>query len=71
MELNRITEVGSIIGTYVTSIRTLTETMRQVTQDLGAIQVLPSNDIIVQARSNVQPTEFEILLYDIYVCIEE
>jgi hypothetical protein len=39
--------------------------------ELSTIQVSAHNDIIVQARSNVQPAEFEILLYDIYVCVEE
>ena len=43
----------------------------KVTQDLYAIQVLPTNDIILQARSNAQSTETEILLYDIYVCLKK
>jgi hypothetical protein len=42
----------------------------QVAQDLYLIKVLPSTDIVIQARSNVQPTEIEILLYDIYVCFQ-
>jgi hypothetical protein len=42
----------------------------QVAQELYLIKVLPSTDIVIQARSNVQPTEIEILLYDIYVCFQ-
>jgi hypothetical protein len=39
----------------------------KVTQSLYSIQVIPSDDIIIQARSNQQSTEIELLLYDIYV----
>ncbi len=37
-------------------------------QDLYGIRVTPQDDIVVEAKMNVQPSETEILLYDIYVC---
>ena len=43
----------------------------KISQELYAIQISASTDIIIQARSNVQPAELEVLLYDIYVGLEE
>ncbi len=37
-------------------------------QDLCGIRVTPQDDIVIEAKMNVQPSETEILLYDIYVC---
>ena len=31
------------------------------------VQVSPNDDLIIQARSNVETSEIELLLYDIYV----
>jgi hypothetical protein len=42
----------------------------KVSQDLFAIQITPRNDIVTEARSNLQTPETEILLYDIYVCLK-
>jgi hypothetical protein len=69
MEFERITEMANYIRTYTNAIHTLSTTMQQVTQDLYSIQVSPPDDIIVQVKSNVQPAELDILLYDIYVCL--
>ncbi len=40
----------------------------KVTQDLYAIRITPQDDIVTEAKLNVQTIETEILLYDIYVC---
>ncbi len=61
--------MANYIRTYTNAIHTLSTTMQQVTQDLYSIQVSPPDDIIVQVKSNVQPAELDILLYDIYVCL--
>ncbi|CAF3807228.1 unnamed protein product [Rotaria sp. Silwood1] len=40
--------------------------MCRISHELNSIQVVPNEDIIMEARSNLQTTEIEILLYDIY-----
>ncbi|CAF1185957.1 unnamed protein product [Rotaria sordida] len=71
MEYERINEMDKFIQTYVNSIRGFTDTMNQVCCDLNSIQVSPNDDIITEARSNLQTTEIEILLYDIYAEYEQ
>ncbi|CAF1090374.1 unnamed protein product [Adineta steineri] len=66
MELDRINEMDKFIQTYTSGIKALTETMNQVTQDLYSIRVTPQDDIVVEAKLNLQVVETEILLYDIY-----
>ncbi|UJR32682.1 hypothetical protein I4U23_020142 [Adineta vaga] len=66
MELDRINEMEKFIQTYTTAVKTLTDTMNQITQDLYAIRITPQDDIVTEAKLNVQTTETEILLYDIY-----
>jgi hypothetical protein len=84
MELDRITEMEKFIQTYNNAIQILCETMNQVNylidriiylfffrkvkQDLYSIRITPQDDITTEAKLNVQTTETEILLYDIYVC---
>ncbi|CAF2706637.1 unnamed protein product [Rotaria sp. Silwood2] len=71
MELERINEMDKYIHIYANAIRTLAETTNQVSHELNSIQVLPNEDIIIEARSNLQTTEIEILLYDIYAEYEQ
>ncbi|CAF1047556.1 unnamed protein product [Rotaria sordida] len=71
MEYERINEMDKFIQTYVNSIRGFTDTMNQVCCDFNSIQVSPNDDIITEARSNLQTTEIEILLYDIYAEYEQ
>ncbi|CAF1506204.1 unnamed protein product, partial [Adineta ricciae] len=66
MELDRISEMEKFIQTYSNAIKTLTDTMNQVTQDLYAIRITPQSDIVLEAKQNVQAAETEILTYDIY-----
>ncbi|CAF1201657.1 unnamed protein product [Rotaria sp. Silwood1] len=66
MELDRINEMEKFIQTYTNSIQKLSETMNQVTQELYSIRITPQDDIITEGKLNVQTTETEILLYDIY-----
>ncbi|CAF1507621.1 unnamed protein product, partial [Adineta ricciae] len=66
MELDRITEMEKFIQTYSNAIKTLTDTMNQVTQDLYAIRITPVSDVVLEAKQNVQTAEIEILTYDIY-----
>ncbi|CAF4868928.1 unnamed protein product [Rotaria sp. Silwood1] len=66
MEFERLNDMDKYIHIYANSIRTLTETMNQISHELNSIQVVPNEDIIMEARSNLQTTEIEILLYDIY-----
>ena len=41
----------------------------KLSQELGSIKVSPADDIISEGKSNIQTTEIEILVYDIYVGI--
>ncbi|CAF3462707.1 unnamed protein product [Rotaria socialis] len=66
MELDRITEMKNFTQSFINSIQKFCETMYQISHDLNSIQISPNEDIITQARSNSQPNELEILLYDIY-----
>ncbi|CAF3727978.1 unnamed protein product [Rotaria sordida] len=66
MELDRINEMEKFIQTYNNSIQKLCETMSQITQELYSIRITPQDDIITEGKLNVQTTETEILLYDIY-----
>jgi hypothetical protein len=68
MEFDRINEMEKFIQTYTNAIQILGETMNQIKQDLYSIQITPQDDIVMEAKLNVQTTETEILLYDIYVC---
>lgn len=38
----------------------------KIKQELNSIHVTPQDDIVIEAKSNIQTTETEILLYDIY-----
>ncbi|CAF3005371.1 unnamed protein product [Rotaria socialis] len=66
MELDRINEMEKFIQTYTNSIQKLSETMNQITQELFSIRITPSEDIVTEGKLNLQTTETEILLYDIY-----
>ncbi|CAF0998642.1 unnamed protein product [Rotaria sordida] len=66
MELDRINEMEKFIQTYNNSIQKLCETMSLITQELYSIRITPQDDIITEGKLNVQTTETEILLYDIY-----
>ncbi|CAF4340042.1 unnamed protein product [Rotaria sp. Silwood2] len=66
MELDRINEMEKFIQTYTNSIQKLNETMNQITQELYSIRITPQDDIVIEGKLNLQTTETEILLYDIY-----
>ncbi|CAM4816040.1 unnamed protein product [Rotaria magnacalcarata] len=66
MELDRINEMEKFIQTYTNSIQKLSETMNQITQELFSIRITPQEDIVTEGKLNLQTTETEILLYDIY-----
>ena len=67
MEMNRMANMDQYIQHYGRSMEQFTMTMHQVAKEIGCIRIAPEEDIVAQAKSNVETTETEILLYDIYV----
>ncbi|UJR14375.1 hypothetical protein I4U23_001371 [Adineta vaga] len=66
MEIDRLTEMANFFRTFDGTMKTVSETIHQISEDIHTIQIIPENDIVTVARSSVQMPETEILLYDIY-----
>ena len=67
MEMNRMANMDQFIQHYGQSMERFSITMDQVGKEICQIRIAPEEDIVTQAKSNLQTTETEILLYDIYV----